>query len=867
MPTKAGKSKMTRSTAGSQDNKTGELFDVKSRLRTAPCVPVLREAVKAWRAGGYKGTTETTIRLLGYWFHTDHRLPSGERFAYHAAQREAIETLIFVWEHEKVRTRKDLLERYASDLKGVTLPPEDSYARYCIKMATGSGKTKVLALAIAWQFLNAQREPDDIAADYARTFLLIAPNVIVLERLRTDFAESRIFKSDPVIPRDLEIFWDFDCVMRDDAERAHAQGTLFLTNVQQFYDRPSRRKEQEPDELAAMLGPKPPASLLSISDFTERIGLREGNLMVLNDEAHHVWDEGGEWNNVIKSLSMKTPVNFQLDVTATPRFLKTGTLFPWIVSDYPLKQAILDGLVKRPMRGVADITEAKSTHASTRYEGFLVAGVERWKEYSNQLTPLGKKPVLFIMLTDTDEADDVGDWLRARYPDLLGGDKTLVIHTNSSGEITKADLDTARKLARDVDSDTSEVAAIVSVMMLREGWDVQNVTVVVGLRPFTAKANVLPEQAIGRGLRLMFRGSIGAGYQERVDIIGNSKFLEFVDDLEKIEGVKIPKFQIGKDKVSILTVRPEADRQEFDIGLPVLTPALVRKRSLAEEIASLKIESLVFPIIPKEEGDAASKKFRYEGFDVITLAREIERQYTIPEPQTPQEVIGYYARRIAEQLKLPTSFAALVPKLREFFERIAFGAPTVIDEPAIVRVMASPLCHYVTVRTFVKALASVAIAEQEPKLVQEERCLSTCPPFPWSQIAFAAQHTIFNLVACENAYEAEFARFLDRAKDMASFAKLPMSFGFIIEYMDPARNLRLYYPDWVARDRKGGRWLIETKGVETSEVPLKDEAARRWCEAAQTLTGQPWRFVRVDQKEFGKLAPQKLADLAAFFAS
>src|SRR5438093_11690430 len=102
-----------------RDTATGELLDVASKLRTAPCVPALREAVKAWRAGGYKGTTETTRLLLNHWFKTDHRLPNGRPFAYHSSQREAIETLIFVWEFEKVRTRKGLLERYAQSLQDV----------------------------------------------------------------------------------------------------------------------------------------------------------------------------------------------------------------------------------------------------------------------------------------------------------------------------------------------------------------------------------------------------------------------------------------------------------------------------------------------------------------------------------------------------------------------------------------------------------------------------------------------------------------------------------------------------------------------------------------------------------------------------
>ncbi len=585
-----------------------ELFDVTSRLRTAPCVPALREAVKAWRAGGYKGTTETTRLLLNHWFKTDHHLRNGRPFAYHFSQREAIETLIFVWEYEKVRTRKGLLERYAQSLQGVRLPPYDEFARYCIKMATGSGKTKVMSLAVVWQFMNAIREAEEVARDYAKTFLLIAPNVIVFERLKTDFAGGRIFRADPLISKPLEIFWDFDSVLRGEGEKAHATGTLFLTNIQQFYELRSRSKDEELDVMTEMLGSKPPAQKLEITDFAERIGLREGHLMVINDEAHHTHDEESEWSKVIRGLHERTPLTAQLDFSATPRFQK-GAIFPWTIYDYPLKQAILDGIVKRPMKGVAKIQEAKSDIASVRYKAYLAAGVERWREYRQQLEPLKKKPILFVMLNDTDEADDVGDWLQTKYPSEFGGKKTLIIHTDKTGEITKKDLEAAREVARKVDEDLSPVNAIVSVLMLREGWDVQNVTVVVGLRPYAAKANILPEQTIGRGLRLMFR-DIPTSYTERVDIIGNKAFLSFVEDLEKIEELQLDTFKIGEDKLQILTILPMAERAEYDIGLPVLTPSLIRKKSLADEIAALDVMVFDCPVLPLRSGDQAEKTFR-----------------------------------------------------------------------------------------------------------------------------------------------------------------------------------------------------------------------------------------------------------------
>jgi type III restriction enzyme len=838
-----------------------DLLDITARLRSGPCVPALREAVKAWRADDYKGITDTTRILLKHWFYNDHKLRTGAPFKYHPSQQEAIETLIFVWEAEKVHNRKALLEKYAREWKDIRLPSYDEFARYCVKMATGSGKTKVMSLAIAWQFLNAVREQDEIAMDYAKTFLILAPNVIVLERLKTDFAGGAIFTNDPVVPRELGIFWELDCVMRGDMERAPAEGALFLTNIQQFYERAERNGDEEPDAMTAVLGPKPPTNKIEITDFGERIAKRAGHLLVVNDEAHHTHDEESEWNKVIRSLHQETPLTAQLDFSATPRFQK-GAIFPWTVSDYPLKQAILDNIVKRPMKGIAKIDEAKSQIASVRYRGYLAAAVERWREYREQLSALKRKPVLFIMMNNTEDAEDVGSWLRERYPEDFAGTKTQIIHTDKSGEVSKKDLDIARDAVRRVDDVASPIHAIVSVLMLREGWDVKNVTVVVGLRPYTAKANILPEQAIGRGLRLMFR-DVPVGFTERVDIIGNQKFLDFVDDLEKLEDLKLDTFELGKDKLRIATILPIDSRKEFDIGLPVLSPTLVRKKTLADEIAGLDVMSFQTILLPLSSDDPKNKTFRYEGYDIITLQKEVERDYKVPEPQTSQEVIGYYARRIAEQVKLPSQFAALAPKVREFFEEKAFGQHVDLSEMSVVRAMSTPVAHYVCVDVFSKALKELTIAEQEPQLLEPARMLSVCIPFPWSRPVWEGVKTVFNLVPCDNQFEREFARFLDNAEDVNAFAKLPQPFGFSIDYTDSGMNLRSYYPDFVAIDRKQTHWILETKGAEDLEVSYKDRAASQWCENATQLSGTRWQYLKVGQKVFETLQPTKLAHLAA----
>jgi len=838
-----------------------DLFEDMLLSRTAPCVPALREAVASWRAAGYKGITDTTRELLNYWFFTDHLLPNGKPFKYHAAQKEAIETIIFLFEVKNTRTRKALLEQFAFSHKNIRLPPYDDFARYCIKMATGSGKTKVMSLVIAWQFANAVKEGRD---DYAKSFLILAPNVIVFERLKLDFENGMIFRNDPIIPRHYNLWWEMQYYMRGDSERASSLGNLYLSNIQQFYDRTDSKAKKEPEIMTAMLGNIPPTDKHEISDFDDRIAKLDGPVMVLNDEAHHTHDEESEWNKFIRGLHARKPLAAQVDFSATPRYSK-GALFPWTISDYPLKQAIADGLVKRPVKGISHIEEAKSNVANVKYAGFLTAGVCRWKEYQKQLEGLKKKPILFIMMNSTEEADDIGEWLRTKYPsDFCGpnGEKTLIIHTNNSGEVSEKDVDTARKLAREVDHDKSPVNAIVSVLMLREGWDVQNVTVVVGLRPYTAKANILPEQAIGRGLRLMFRDFSG-GYTERVDIIGNRTFLEFIDDLEKIEDLNLDTFDVGKDRLKIITIAPDPEKLKADIAIPEMTPIITRKKSLAEEIAALDVQKININPLPLSSDNTAPKKFMYEGRDILTDEKLFEREYEIPEAQTAEEIIGYYARRISQDIKLPSQFAALAPKLREFFEYKAFGKQVNLGDPAVVKAVGSRLACFIVLKEFEKLLRELVVEENIPVLVNSGRPLSSTPPFPFSRLTMESAKTVFNLVACHNEYERDFAAFLHAAPDVTAFAKLPEQFGFCIQYTDSVANLRNYFPDFVASLADGSFWIIETKGREDIEVALKDEAARTWCGFATTLTGKNWSYIKVLQKDFEELRPERFEEVGA----
>ena len=361
----------------------------------------------------------------------------------------------------------------------------------------------------------------------------------------------------------------------------------------------------------------------------------------------------------------------------------------------------------------------------------------------------------------------------------------------------------------------------------------------------------------------MFRDLAGE-YVERVDVIGNKAFINFVEDLEKDEGTKFDTFQLGKEKLEIVTIMVDPKKADKDIEIPVLSPILVRKKSLSEEIASLDVHSLKCPKLPKKETGADIETFRYEGYDFLTLQKLIERQYKIPQAQTAQEVISYYAKEIAQDVKLPSQFAYLVPKIRQFLEERAFGEKVNLDDPTILKAIGSNVSQYVVVQTFVKALRAIIVEERIPEIVAPPRKLSQTEPFAYSRPTYQASKCIFNRVPCDNEFEVEFSKFLQSAKEVTKFSKLPSRFGFSIEYTDTVANLRYYEPDFVAVLESGEHYLIETKGREDPDVPHKDRAAKLWCEYASDLTETRWQYLKIPQQDFRRLEANEFSDLSVF---
>jgi len=353
----------------------------------------LRNAVFDWRNKNYPKVTKTTRRLLEFWFKEDH-IVQGEKFQFWFAQREAIETLIYIYEVLGKRKFVDL----ASDFGEGSFkydPKVDKYPLYAFKMATGSGKTFVMALCIVWSYFNHKKESKN-KDDYTSKFLVISPNVIVYERLKRDFAEGKIFKEWSFIPPEWKEDFRLKVILREDPLRAIPNDVLFLTNIQQLEERKNKKKKTE-EQLDKIFGiERFSKDKIHREDRIKDVLTNYPNVMILKDEAHHIYNLDKAWKKILINIhtglinKFGTGINMELDFSATPKDEK-GNIFAWTICDFTLKEAIVTGVVKLPLRGkVKKARGYASAVPKEQYSVWLNAGIERWREYEKQLKKLSK---------------------------------------------------------------------------------------------------------------------------------------------------------------------------------------------------------------------------------------------------------------------------------------------------------------------------------------------------------------------------------------------------------------------------------------------------------------------------------------------
>lgn len=861
-----------------------------------PLVANIRSEVAAWRDTGYVDAPRTSRTLLNWWFETEHLIEQADGtlapFRYYFAQREAVETVIWLHDVRKVRDKFDLLRFDASGAVSANMFDED-WPRYVLKMATGAGKTKVLSLLIAWSYFHKLYEPD---STLARNVLLIAPNIIVLDRLRADFDGLRIFFNDPVLPdngveghnwRD-----DFQVTLhiQDDVRVQRDTGNLFLTNIHRVYlgdiHEPSLEDDDLRDYFLAPFGPKPAGKTTDSKTDLGEIIREIDELAVFNDEAHHIHDPRMAWFKSIQDihhrmLQKDRRLALQVDVTATPRH-DNGAIFVQTVSDYPLVEAIHQNVVKHPVlpdaASRARLQEHKSAIFTERYADYLQLGIEEWKKSYAEHEPLGKKAVLFVMVDDTKNCDEVGAYLEKVCPELQGA--VLVIHTKNNGEISettsgknKEELELLRKQSNQIDSWASPYKAIVSVLMLKEGWDVRNVTTIVGLRAYVARSNILPEQTLGRGLRRMYFGSDAP---ETVSVMGTAAFMEFVESIQS-EGVTFERVPMGpgahrKDSlvVEVDTKNTDKNLDALDIELPKLTRRFNRKYKDLDALDPATFGNpkvALKPFTPEETCEIVFKTM---------LDAEVHHTIQLDGagPADYRSVVGFFTRQLLKELRLVGGYDVLYPKVRSFMAEYLFAGTAVnLEDPVILRNVSEPDAGKILFDSFKKAINALTIQEAGTSRIEDRIRLRDTRPFRTENRPYLTpKRSLFNRIVGEpraGGFELTFAGFLDDAPDVVAFAKNYLAVGFKIDYVKVNGDLSNYVPDFLVKTTDGTIWIVETKGGEELDLPQKMARLRQWCadatSASQAESGPAYRFVYVDQRGFERNQPSSFAGLATVF--
>lgn len=436
----------------------------------------------------------------------------------------------------------------------------------------------------------------------------------------------------------------------------------------------------------------------------------------------------------------------------------------------------------------------------------------------------GKKAVLFVMVDDTRNCDEVGEYLQKICPELQGA--VLVIHTKNNGEISEAasgknkeELELLRKEANAIDTLKSPYKAIVSVLMLKEGWDVRNVTVICGLRAYAAKSNILPEQTLGRGLRRMYFGNDVV--RETVSVMGTPAFMEFVESI-KSEGVTFEHVPMGGGTtrhdsliVEVDTESEEKNLDELDIPLPKLTRRYQREFKNLDALDPAKLGNQTLALKPFTEEETREIIFKQMLDAAVHHTIRLDGVGTADY----RSVVAFFARQLLKDLRLVGGYEVLYPKVRDFMRDYLFSpSPVNLEDPVVLRNLSEPDAGKILYDAFKVAINALTVQETGTTHIEDRIRLKEMRPFrtEWRQ-HLPAEKCIFNRIVGEpnsGAFELRFAAFLEDAADVQAFAKNYLAVGFKLDYVKANGDLSNYTPDFIVRTMDRRIWIVETKGRE-----------------------------------------------------
>jgi type III restriction enzyme len=656
-------------------------------------------------------------------------------------------------------------------------------------------------------------------------------------------------------------------------------GNIFLTNINRVYageDVPPSPEDE--NTMDYFLGKRPTGATTASKVDLGMIVRDIDELMILNDEAHHIHDSSLAWFKSIEDIHNRLlqkggSLSLQVDVTATPKH-NNGAIFVQTIADYPLVEAIYQNVVKHPVLpdapNRAKLVERQSAKYTEKYADYIDLGVIEWRKAYEEHLKLGKKAVLFVMTDDTRNCDDVADYLEAHYPDLK--DSVLVIHTKNNGEISEAtsgkakeELEKLRKQSNEIDEDNSHYKAIVSVLMLKEGWDVRNVTTIVGLRAYSAKSNILPEQTLGRGLRKMYRG----GLEEYVSVVGTDAFMEFVESIQA-EGVELERKAMGEGTkpkapmvVEVENENTQKDIDALDIEIPVMTPRSYREyKNLAD------LDVTLLPHRKVEYRHFSEDEQREIVFKDITTG-EVTHTTILDTAGIAdyRSVLGYFAQTIMKELRLFSGYDVLYGKVKQFVRDELFRQTVDLDSPNTLRNLSELEATKTIVETLKKAINDLTVKDRGDAEIRDNIKLRKTRPFMVKeQASLIPQKSVFSRIVGDSHFELLFASFLEKCPDIISYAKNYFAVNFKLDFVNADGDISNYYPDFIVKLPSNKIVIVETKGQEDLDVPLKMERLCQWCEDINNVqSDNRFDFVFADQESFERYQPKNFQDLVKGF--
>jgi type III restriction enzyme len=483
---------------------------------------------------------------------------------------------------------------------------------------------------------------------------------------------------------------------------------------------------------------------------------------------------------------------------------------------------------------------------------------------------MGKKAILFVMTDDTHNCDDVAAYLEGNYPDLKGA--VLVIHTNKSGEVSesqsgksKEELDALRAQANAIDGLDSPFKAIISVMVLKEGWDVKNVTTIVGLRAYSAKSNILPEQTLGRGLRKMYPG----GIEEYVSVVGTNAFMDFVESIQA-EGVVLDHKPMGEGSqpktplvVEIDNDNDKKDLDALDIQIPVLTPRIYREY---KNLSDLNVSAQAYQRVPYQQFTEEQQReivFRDIKDGRVTHTTILDTAGIADY----HSVIGYFTQTMMKDLRLVSGYDVLYAKVKAFVQADLFDRQVELEHPNTLRNLSELAATKTLIETFKKAINALTVQDRGDAEIRDTIKLRQTRPFVAKDQGYLIpKKSVFNRIIGDSNFELLFASFLEDCGDVASYAKNYLAVQFKLDYVNADGNISNYFPDFLVKVSDRKIFVVETKGQEDLDVPLKMQRLRQWCEDINRVqSAVKYDFVYADQESFEKYMPTTFQQLAKAF--